>query len=398
MKKLTTEIFVDRANIIHNKKYDYSSTFFKNTRTKVKIKCLRHGFFNQNPKSHLSGANCPKCINEINSEKRKITPLDFIKKATMVHNNTYDYSKTEYEDNQKKVKIICKKHGMFKQLPFNHLSGHGCKECAILKNSQKLALTTNEFIEKSNKIHKNKYDYSNVKYEHSSKAIEIICKKHGIFKQSANSHLSGNGCSKCSGKYTLTINEFIEKSNSIHKKYDYSNIIEIKNHTIKLPINCVEHGLFYQSIDAHINQKQGCPHCNESKGERIISNLLKENNIIFIRQKSFKDCKNPKTSRLLKFDFFIPIFNLCIEYDGKQHFFPIKRYGGEIGFQKTKFRDAIKDEYCLNNKIKLLRIKFNESIYKKLKKLWDTSESILTNPIPFPLPVVLKTSTLHKIK
>lgn len=108
---------------------------------------------------------------------------------------------------------------------------------------------------------------------------------------------------------------------------------------------------------------KGCPNCHDSEGEKVIDKLLTENKLQFIRQKSFIDCKN---ERPLYFDFYLSESNLCIEFDGIQHFEPIAYWGGEENFIKIKKRDEIKNEYCNNNNIRLIRIKYNDDILKTL--------------------------------
>ncbi|MDU5206285.1 MAG: hypothetical protein E6182_10000 [Clostridioides difficile] len=100
-----------------------------------------------------------------------------------------------------------------------------------------------------------------------------------------------------------------------------------------------------------------CPICNESKGEKIIRLYLENNNIKFIQEHRFEDCKN---KRSLPFDFYIPNYNLCIEFDGRQHFETFNHFGGEKGFELTKIRDKIKNKYCKNNGINLIRIPYYE--------------------------------------
>lgn len=90
-----------------------------------------------------------------------------------------------------------------------------------------------------------------------------------------------------------------------------------------------------------------------SKGERIISSFLSECKIPFEKEKSFSNCNHKAP---LRFDFYIPKYNLCIEYDGEQHFRPVRRFGGKKGFQACKTRDDIKFAFCLEHKISLLRI------------------------------------------
>ncbi len=370
MKKLTTEEFIKKANLIHRHKYDYFDTVYEGNRKSVEIICNEHGSFKQNAGVHLNGGGCKKCAAIEQAKRQTLTTDDFIKKAKEIHGNTYDYSLVDYKNNSTKIKIICPKHGEFIQVPSNHLLKHGCDKCAREYLIKSKTLTVGDFTKKAKEIHGNAYDYSLVDYKNNSTKIKIICPKHGIFEQNPNNHISAkNGCSKCSGKFKPTINSLIIRAKEIHgDKYDYS-LVDYKNNSTKIKIICLEHGEFTQTPDAHLNQKQGCPHCRESKGEKEINNFLKKNNIFFTKQKTFDKCINPKTGRKLRFDFYLPNHNLCIEYDGMQHFKPIKKFGGEIGYNLTIYRDSIKNEFCKKNEIKLLRIKFNEKVINKLNKI-----------------------------
>jgi len=125
----------------------------------------------------------------------------FIEKVKNIHKNMdgtplYDYSKVKYVKAIEKVIIICKKHGDFIQKPCNHLRS-GCSECGKIKNSEYFRSTTEEFIEKSIKIHGDKYDYSQVEYKTNMDKINIVCKIHGVFLQSPSKHLDGQGCKEC---------------------------------------------------------------------------------------------------------------------------------------------------------------------------------------------------------
>ena len=128
-----------------------------------------------------------------------------------------------------------------------------------------------------------------------------------------------------------------------------------------------------------LKQNKGCPVCNESKGEKAIRAYLEDNNIEFIQEYRFDGCKY----RLrLPFDFYIPSLNLCIEYDGEQHYKAFNYFGGEEKFKLTQKRDKIKNNYCEDNGINLLRIPYLEldSIedildeeFEKLRELKETS-------------------------
>ena len=103
----------------------------------------------------------------------------------------------------------------------------------------------------------------------------------------------------------------------------------------------------------NFQQGQRCPYCNESKGEKYIEEFLINNHIKYEKEKRFKDCKYKRT---LPFDFYLEDYNLCIEFDGKQHF--EESYYGNC-LEQQKLRDKIKNEYCNKNNIELLRIPYN---------------------------------------
>jgi len=271
----------------------------------------------------------------------------------------YDYSEVDYINNKTKVEIVCKKHGSFWKTPNHHLKGQGCPECSSTKK------TLGRFISESNKVHNYKYIYSKSIYKNALSKIEIICPKHGSFFQRTEAHLRGQGCSKCNFEsQNKTTKEFIVDAIKVHgNKYDYSKV-NYKNNYTKVKIVCKKHGCFLQISNSHLNGR-GCPNCNTSKGELKIKKYLDSYNINYIQQKTFKDCKY---KRFLKFDFYLPEENVCIEYDGIQHFQPIKYFGGEKAFNKTKIRDNIKNNYCNEKNIQLIRIKYNQR--KIGDKIW----------------------------
>lgn len=184
-KKLTLEEFIERANEIHNNKYDYSKSKYVNVKTKVCVICPIHGEFYITPNHHLSGIGCPKCSGRLKTNE------EIISQFVNVHGNKYDYSKVEYKGSTIKVCIICPQHGEFLQRPSDHLSGYGCPRCRSLR------MNTESFIQKAREIHDDKYDYSITEYDGCRKHIKIKCNKHGIFEQMPYKHLQGHGCPYC---------------------------------------------------------------------------------------------------------------------------------------------------------------------------------------------------------
>lgn len=295
----------------------------------------------------------------------KSTTAEFIENASRIHNNKFDYSKVEYVHSKKKVIIICPTHGEFLQIPNSHLRGIGCSRC-----SGKCKSNTEEFIKKAAMVHGNKYNYSKVKYKQAIKYIKIICPIHGEFLQTPNSHLNGSGCIHCGFINTAasrrkTLEQFIRESRLVHgNRYNYDKSVYIGNHS-KLEIVCKLHGSFWQTPHTHLyRDKSGCPKCKLSKGEQKIIAYLDANQVKYVTQKSFDDCRNPKTNYKLKFDFYIPEKNFLIEYDGKQHYMFGNKMGNYITTKKdmddTQYRDVIKTNYASNHNIPLLRIKYTE--------------------------------------
>jgi len=293
---------------------------------------------------------------------KKIDKIVFINKCTEIHNKKYNYSITNYINMRLKIKVICPYHGEFEQKAQSHILGQGCPICATEYKNKKKSLSKKDFIKKAKNIHGDKYDYTLVKYKNSKTKIRIICPYHGEFSQESNSHLLGNGCPSCGGVKKLNTLLFIKKAKNIHgDKYDYS-LVKYKNIRTKVNIICKTHGMFDQIPSGHLDGK-GCHICNDSKGERKIRTLLENNNIKYIFQKRFKDCKNINP---LPFDFYLPDYNLCIEYDGIQHYKSINIWGGEKEFKLRQKRDQLKNEYCEKNNIRLIRIRYNENISDKI--------------------------------
>jgi very-short-patch-repair endonuclease len=242
---------------------------------------------------------------------RQKTREEFIIQAIKTHDNKYDYSKTIYINTATKIIIICPIHGEFFQRPNDHISGgYGCPLCAIDLISKTNNKTAKEkYFNSVAKVHNNKYDYSKAVYTKAREKIIIICPEHGEFSQLASIHLLGRGCSKC----------------------------------------------------------------KESKGERSIREWLIANNINFNQEHRFDDCKNES---YLPFDFYLPEHNCCIEFDGIQHFKPhsfnhsdqtIETKRANLTF--TRLKDAIKNEYCKEKGIRLIRIPYTQ--LKNVPKILD---------------------------
>ncbi len=136
----------------------------------------------------MGGNGCPTCGGSKKLEQHNVLDI-FYKK----HGDKYDYSLVQYINAVSKLKIICRKHGVFEQTYVKHSGGNGCPTCG---GSKKLEIS--EVIEKFIIIHSDKYDYSLV--DRSTNKFKIICKKHGVFEQGYANHINGKGCPSCSNR------------------------------------------------------------------------------------------------------------------------------------------------------------------------------------------------------
>lgn len=259
----TLEEFIKKANKKHNGFYDYSNTIYTKGNKKIIINCPLHGQFTQEAIAHLNTKGCKKCIIEENKYK-------FLKKATLLHNNFYNYELVNYIGCDNKVIIICPIHGEFLQTPSKHLEGCGCRKCNLKIKSKE------DYINAFNKIHNFKYDYSLLSELNSKSKIEIICSLHGNFTQCINYHLIGGGCKKCSD-----LNNNYKKSDWVNRgknKIGIFYIIKCSNENE----NFYKLGITFNSIKTRYSNRM--PYNYE------IIQEIKSNNLEFIwdTEKYFK--------------------------------------------------------------------------------------------------------------
>ncbi len=217
----------------------------------------------------------------------------------------------------------------------------------------------------------NKYDYSLVPNEfHNKIKIPIICPIHGRFEQIPSSQLLGNGCLKCSIRNKYNIKQLVKKFRKIHGyKYRYKK--KYINNKIKIPIICPTHGEFEQRPDSHL-AGAGCPRCKESSGEKHISSILDKLNIQYHRE-----------YRILPhryfYDFYLPEYNIYIEYHGIQHYIPLDYFGGKRTLDECVKRDNTKIELIERSSGILIIIKYTfktkEQIEDELLRLFSIIHS-----------------------
>ena len=217
--------------------------------------------------------------------------------------------------------------------------------------------------------------YGNYSYKKSTEKIPIFCYRcEEIFNSSWNDIQSGRGCSFCAGKKIGRKNNLAFLFPHLLEEWDYE-----RNKIIPSEIAPKSHKRVWwickkcnhnwrTSISKRTADETGCPICKSSKGEMKIFEYLKNKKIKFISQKKFTDCVNIVE---LPFDFYLPNYNLCIEYDGILHY--EDKFDNPEEFKLIKRRDRIKTKYCKDNNINLLRIPYLE--FNNIEKILEETLS-----------------------
>ncbi|AWD93209.1 hypothetical protein AB9_086 [Acinetobacter phage vB_AbaM_B9] len=176
------------------------------------------------------------------------------------HGGKYGYDKFKWSGSVADYsEFYCPEHGYFKQIVNNHLKGYGCFKC---NGSEKL--TEEDIRVRCQEARGFKYDYSNLKYDHKTNKITLLCRRHGEFSTNLYSHLKGVDCKECYRESSfgskVTTEDFIKKAEFIHgDKYDYS-LVEYECAKSKVKIICSEHGVFEQVANYHLSGN-GCQKC-----------------------------------------------------------------------------------------------------------------------------------------
>lgn len=359
---LTTSEFIERAKAVHGDKYDYLKVDYNRNNKPVTIICPIHGEFKQKPAAHLSGHGCNVC----NSPKTLCSHDEFVAKMKRQHPNLEIISK--YINSRSPITVRCKIHDhTFETTPKRLVAGQNCQKCYDERRGDAVRLSKEEALNRILNVHGDKYDYPNFnkEYKTTSSKITCVCKKHGVFKSTADKlYGRGCGCPQCASELNgfnkrLTTEEFINKSKVIQgDKYDYSKV-EYKTSNDEVCIICPEHGEFWQVAWTHL-AGSGCPKCNESTMEKFVAAQLENLNVKFEREASFNCIGNKRV------DFYLPVQNLVIECQGDQHFTPIDFFGGEETFNSQLQRDIDKFKELTMNKFTILYI-VNDNMLEESK-------------------------------
>ena len=356
MSRTSKEDFLIKANAAHRDKYGYDKLPDElRMSAKYPIYCKKCGvYFDQLLVGHVGGehskAKGHKACYEVTYKSEPRDEEYYRERIVNIHKDRYIYGPIVGTGKNRKIHVWCKEHGLFIQSLTNHLKGYGCFKCSRETAIEKTRYAYDEYVAKARSIHGDKFDYSLVKFKTVNDDIDIICPVHGNITQRANGHLK-YGCAKChSDSKIIPKDVFIQRANEVHdNKYDYSEM-EYNKTSEKIKIICKEHGPFKQHGGEHL-RGSGCPICRSSRGELKIAKMLQKLDIPFIKEFSFTDST-------FRYDFKLVNENILIEFDGEQHFRPVKLWGDEEQFKKQLFIDVEKNILAKLNNCLLIRIPY----------------------------------------
>lgn len=316
---------------------------------------------------------CQKCagikLSEVTLQKRQEKMYNDILKFCEEHNYSLLTKKEDLKNNLSEVTYCCPLHGITNTKVTSCRQGKICYKCSRIKASKNKNATT--LKDRQESLYSRLLDITKEKgyilltsidsISKNSDYIEYKCPIHGVHSMRIYNMLNGKGCPECRvehlrSTFQLSPDEVKERVKSCDM--EILNPDEYVNQGTKnLRVICPECGEEFLSSLSVITNRNGqvCPSCshNESKGERAIRHYLESNNIGFIQEKWFRDCRDRKP---LRFDFYIPDYNMCIEFDGDQHFYDKGDFSTSLEY--TQKHDEIKNKYCTDNNIKLLRIPY----------------------------------------
>lgn len=316
-KKKTFEEFKNDVLINGNDEYMVEPPYI-NSKTKMKFTHITCGkSFMMKPNAFLSGQRCPNCGRKSSTKKRTKTHSEFVSEVNKYYGNGEYTIIGKYVNSDTPVKIKHNKCGtIYESRPADLIRGHGCPSCAYKTRAVKIGNAHRDSL------------------EHVTKSINSILGSEYIVLTKSEDY-TGNR----------------QKLDILHKSC--GNVYKAR----------------YSDIYCSHN---GCPFCNRiSKAEDTINNILSSEfslkpNVDYKYGYVIDDLKYKSKLHL---GFYFPKLKIAIEYDGIQHYLPTDFFGGMKTFNELRQKDILKDQYCLDNHIFLMRIPYTITSYSSLKSL-----------------------------
>ena len=386
MQDTKTQEFIEKARV-RNDKVEIIGKYIKSN-VKIDCKCkICGGTFSMTPSHILGGQIHRDCRLKINGKNHRKTNEGFLEELNKINPNIFPLER--YQVSSKKIKLKCLICGNeWYSTPNTLLSQkEGCPNCAQKIRAQKNTKTNEDFLKELNVVNSNIVpleEYSGICKKIKFKCL--ICNNE--WYSTPNNLLHNKGCPNCKkiilSKLKMKSKEDFQKE--LKENYCTSELIgEYKGRKKTALFKCKICNHEFTAIAENVlKSTAACSYCSASIGEKRIWQWLLDNNINFNFQKTFNGCLYKSK---LRFDFYLPDYNLCIEYNGKQHYETVNFDGdySENGIRQAKenlkeqiIKDNIKRDFCKQNNIKLLTITYHDKnhIEKILNRTVTTAGNI----------------------
>lgn len=374
-RKVTHEEFVDRVSKVNPN----ITVIGKYTKMHDKIECVCRVGHKWNPIALdlVRGADCFECAAIKRGRKRAKTHEQFVEEVRNVNPDITVVG--TYINAGTKIEFRCKEGHKWVTTPSNVLMGKTCLTCANIQSSLRQRKSQEQFVEEVRNLHP---DITVVgEYVNSNTKIEFMCSKGHVWKSAPANILSGCSCPFCKGE-KISAHKFKTHEQFLKDVIDTGidvtvlGIYESARKHVLCRCNKCNHE--WMITPNNLLRGFGCPKCIKSKGEQAVEEYLITHNIVFETQKRFADCID---QRPLPFDFYLPEYNMLIEYQGAQHYMATRRMGDEEGLIYRQKHDCIKREYCKDKGINLLEIPYTNlnQVSEILSDVINTGKSDLLN-------------------
>lgn len=377
-----TKTFKDKVVSLTKGEYELKGEYTK-THAKTTFKHIKCGtLFDMTPHNFLAGQRCPNCSNKKRGKRKSYEQFrSEVKSST---NDEYDVL-PPYKNNKTKVEFIhlkCNHHFVMK--PNSFLSGQRCPKCAKGHRVKLRTMTNSEFLNRVKQRWGDEYTVLST-YKNSDTPVKVKHNRCGnVYMTRPADFLRGHGCLKCSYADRSSKIGINQRTPLSKVKESIKNILginyvvltkdnEYKGNRQHIKIKHLVCGTVYDVRYSDIQSHHtGCPYCalrkKSSYGERLIRSLLinsfcYSDGSDFIYGYIIPDLKYKNN---LHFDFWLPNKRVAIEYDGEQHYKPISFWGGIESYKILLHRDQLKNTYCINNNITLIRIPYTITTKKQI--------------------------------
>lgn len=366
-KKLTKEEFIAREPDLVSGEYEFVGEYV-NAGTKTLFKHNKCGYeWEIQPNNFYVGKRCPECAKKKMGKAHQLTKEEFCKREKDIVSGEYEFI-GEYEKSNTKALFrhtLCGTEWNIK--PNNFAHGKRCPKCQCKKTHDKQRFDKDFFCERTQDIKSGEYSLIGEYINNGAKTLfkHNACGYEWLIAPS--NFTAKHRCPRCAGVERLSKETFCSKESDINSG-EYTMLGDYKNAKKKTLFKHNVCGFIWSAPPSGFQSGRRCPRCNESRGERVISDFLQKKELPFIRQKRFPGCHY---KRELPFDFYVND-DFLIEFDGRQHYMSVDHFGGEVEFEKRKRLDSIKTQWARDNNIPLIRIPYTE---------FDNTEQIVTDAI-----------------